>query len=48
MRYLLLSLGRDIQADENEKYKFIIGIAEGKLSFEEIKKWIVHKMIKDK
>ncbi len=41
MRYLLLISGKDIKANENEKYKFIIGIAEGKLSFEEIQEWIV-------
>ena len=43
MRLFLLNDGIDISATEDEKYSFIIQIAEGKLSFEEIKMWIKSK-----
>lgn len=45
MRYLLLESGKDIQADENEKYRLVISIAEGKISFEKIRKWIKNKIV---
>ncbi len=46
MRLLLLNDGLDISASEEERYSFIIQIAEGKLSFEEISNWINSKLIK--
>lgn len=45
MRYLLLKSGKDIEADKNEKYELVIGVAEGKISFEEIKNWIKSKIV---
>lgn len=45
MRYLLLKSGKDIQADKNEKYQLVIGVAEGQISFEEIKDWIKNKIV---
>ncbi len=45
MRYLLLESGRDIQASKNEKYELVIGVAEGKISFEEIQNWIKNRII---
>jgi len=43
MRLILLSDGLDISASEDEKYKFVIGIAEGKMSFDDIHSWIKSK-----
>jgi len=45
MRLTLLKAGLDINAKENEKYKFVIEIAEGKLNFDEIKLWISSNII---
>lgn len=45
MRYLLLKSEKDIEADKNKKYELVIGIAEGKLSFEEINDWIKNKIV---
>lgn len=41
MRLLLLSDGFNIKATEDEKYDFVIKIANGELTFEQIKNWIV-------
>ncbi len=46
MRLFLLNEGLDISASEDEKYFFIIQIAEGKLSLEEISNWIKSNLIK--
>lgn len=43
MRLMLLKANLDIEASENEKYKFVISIAEGKSDFDEIKSWIKNK-----
>jgi len=43
MRLILLGDGLDISASEDEKYKFVIGIAEGKVSFDDIHSWIKSK-----
>ena len=40
MRLTLLLDGSDIETDENSKYEFVISIAEGKISFDEIRSWI--------
>ena len=40
MRILLLDDEKDIKADENDKYDFVISIAAGKLSYDGILKWI--------
>ncbi len=45
MRYLLLKKGQDIQANESEKYEFVISIAKGERSFESIRKWIREHLI---
>lgn len=44
MRLTLLSHEMDIQASEEEKYGFVIQIAESKLTFPEILKWIKSKL----
>ena len=43
LRFFLLTQNYDIQATQQEKYDFVISIASGKLSFEEIAKWIKEK-----
>lgn len=40
MRLFLLNEGLDIVASEDDKYDFVIRIAEGKSSYDEIKTWI--------
>ncbi len=40
MRLMLLNENLDISASEDEKYEFVIAIAEGNFNFEEIRKWI--------
>jgi death-on-curing protein len=40
MRLLLLEEGLDIEAKEDEKYIFVIAIAEGKLKYSDICDWI--------
>ena len=44
MRLFLLSAGFDIEAKEDEKYKFVISIAEGQLEIEAIRDWINAKL----
>lgn len=46
MRLLLLQSGQDIQAEQEEKYEFVISIATGKLTFSSIKHWIGEKLQK--
>lgn len=45
MRILLRKGRKDIQATEEEKYEFVIKIAEGKSEFDDIKGWIEKKLI---
>ena len=45
MRLLLLHSNMDIHAEEDDKYDFVIAIASGKLSFNEIKSWITKRTI---
>ena len=45
MRFFLLDHNYDIQASQQEKYNFVISIATGKLSYEEIKAWITEKSV---
>jgi death-on-curing protein len=40
MRLFLMENGLDINADQTEKYHFVIGIASGELSHEMIVEWI--------
>ena len=44
MRLLLLQGGQDIQAEQEEKYDFVISIATGKMNFNSIKKWIEERL----
>jgi len=46
MRLLLLQSGQDIQAEQEEKYDFVISIATGQLTFNGIKDWIERKLQK--
>jgi death-on-curing protein len=40
MRLLLIQNGYDITASQNEKYKFIIGIASGDIKYDKIVLWL--------
>lgn len=40
MRLLLISYNLDISASQTEKYDFVIGIASGKINFENIVHWL--------
>jgi len=44
MRLTLLKSGFDIEASEEEKYKFVIAIAEGKIEIDDIKLWIKNNL----
>jgi death-on-curing protein len=44
MRLLLMHFGQDLQATQDEKYDFVIGIASGQLAFPEIIAWINAKL----
>lgn len=44
MRLHLLNNGFDLSASQDEKYDFVISIAEGKIDIEEIKEWIEEKV----
>jgi death-on-curing protein len=46
MRLFLLEQGMDIKASQKQKYDFVIAIASGNHSFEEIVSWI-KQIIKD-
>lgn len=41
MRLLLLKNGMTINANENEKYEFVIAAASGKIGFDQIKEWLI-------
>jgi len=46
MRYFLLENNLDVKATQTEKYEFVIRIAQGQLSFEQIHKWLSERVIK--
>jgi death-on-curing protein len=46
MRILLRKNQKDVKATEEEKYEFVINIANGKSEYEEIKQWIEEKLAK--
>ena len=46
MRNMLLINGYDINASEDEKYKFVLDIAKGKIKDEEVFSWISGRMVK--
>jgi death-on-curing protein len=46
MRLFLMQENLDINADEEDKYQFVIGIADGSLEFDQIKAWIMDKAYK--
>ena len=46
MRLYLMSNQMDLQASQDEKYEFVISIAEGKLKKSGIEKWIRNRIIK--
>ncbi|WP_207435690.1 type II toxin-antitoxin system death-on-curing family toxin [Sabulibacter ruber] len=43
MRLILLQAGLDIVASQDEKYAFVISIATGQVSFDEIRQWLEEK-----
>lgn len=46
MRLYLIQEGFDIIASQNEKYEFVMNIADGKSEYQEIIKWIDSKIVK--
>lgn len=46
MRLTLLDNGFDIVASQNEKYEMVINASKGEIRFEEIRNWIVSRLIK--
>lgn len=40
MRLILLENGWDLNVSQDEKHQFVIGIAEGKMEFNEISDWL--------
>jgi len=48
MRLILMHFDQDIQATQDEKYDFVIGVASGQLDFQEIVTWIKQRMINKK
>jgi death-on-curing protein len=47
MRYFLLENDLDIKATQSEKFDFVIKLAQGQLSFEQIRSWLSEKAIKN-
>lgn len=45
-RLLLLQNGYDIEASQQDKYDFVIGIASGQLKFDDIVKWLESNTVK--
>ena len=46
MRYFLLENNLDVKATQTEKYEFVIRIAQGQLSYEQIHSWLSERVIK--
>ena len=46
MRYFLLENNLDVKANQKEKYEFVIKIAQGQLSYEQIYSWLLEKVMK--
>lgn len=46
MRLLLLENGYDIEASQDEKYKFVISIASGEIQIEGIVNWLNNHLIR--
>jgi death-on-curing protein len=44
LRLLLFEDGFDIDADDDDKYKFVIDTSQGILDFEQIKGWIISNL----
>lgn len=40
MRLVLLENGLSLQAEENEKYEFVIRTSKGEIKFQEIREWL--------
>ncbi len=45
MRLFLIREGHDVKATEDEKYDFIISIAEGTAKIDDIKNWISERVV---
>jgi len=46
MRLTLLQFDMDIDAAQDDKYELVIGVAEGRITFDQINKWIERKLKK--
>ena len=47
MRYFLMENNLDVKATQTEKYEFVIRIAQGLLSYEQIHSWLSERVIKN-
>lgn len=45
MRLTLMKFGQDLTANQDDKYAFVIKIAEGKMKIKEISKWIEEHLV---
>lgn len=48
MRLLLMNNGLNIAASEDDKYNFVINIANGKIDYENIRSWILSRLVEEK
>ncbi|MFP9113586.1 hypothetical protein ACLI1A_06570 [Flavobacterium sp. RHBU_3] len=46
MRMFLLKEGQDIMASQEEKYRFVIEVTEGKHTIDSIREWIAAHLVK--
>ena len=46
MRLVLMNYGYDVKASQQEKYNFVIGIASGQTSFDDIVNWLTQVAVK--
>ena len=47
MRLTLMEAGMDIEANQDDKYEFVISVSKGELGFDQIKNWIEDKTKKN-
>lgn len=45
MRLTLMQAGYDIEADQDEKYNFVISISSGEMDIEQIKDWLKRRLV---
>ncbi|MDR6563199.1 hypothetical protein J2Y60_001848 [Arcicella sp. BE140] len=45
MRLILMQFGKDIKATQDDKYDFVISVAQGQINYEEIVAWIIKQQV---